>query len=101
MKWLLAIAKPLLSAVTTDLIIDTAQAVLGRIQWPVVFERLLTRLIINGLRWIQRLSTNDVVDETVDLIASMLEQKRLAKAKEYQIALDKRPESKANSNKDL
>lgn len=101
MNWLFTIAKPLLSAVTKDLIIDTAQAVLGRVQWAVVLERLLTRLTINGLRWIQRLSTNDIVDETVDLIASMLEQQRLAKAKEYQLTLDKRPTSLTKSNKDL
>jgi hypothetical protein len=75
---------------TWQLIADTANAVLGRIQWPIVLERLLTRLTITGLRWIQRLSTNTVVDETIDLIASMLEEKKLIKAKEYQQQKDKR-----------
>ncbi|WP_028294272.1 hypothetical protein [Oceanobacter kriegii] len=101
MNWLLAIAKPILSALTKDLIIDTVQAVFGRIQWAVVLERLLTRLMISFLRWIQRLSTNDVVDETVELIASMLEEKRLAKAKEYQKAINRKPQTAAKANKDL
>ncbi len=101
MSFLLTILKPLLSALTKDLIVDTFQAVLGRVQWAVVLERLLTRLLIALLRWIKRLSTNDVVDETVDLIAQMLEEKRLVKAKEYQLTLDKRTESQTNSNKDL
>ncbi len=101
MNFLLTILKPLLSALTKDLIADTFQAVLGRVQWAVVLERLLTRLLIAFLRWIKRLSTNDVVDETVDLIAQMLEEKRLVKAREYQRALDRRQPVGAKSNKDL
>jgi hypothetical protein len=97
----LAIIKTLASAISWQLLQDTATAVLGRIQWTVVLERLLTRLLISLLHWIKRLSTNDVVDETVDLIAAMLEEKRLAKAREYQCTLDKQTNGQANSNKDL
>jgi hypothetical protein len=80
----LAIIKALASALSWQLLQDTVTAVLGRIQWTVVLERLLTRLLIGLLHWIKQLSTNDLVDETVDLIAQMLEQKRLLKATEYQ-----------------
>ncbi len=78
----MTIFKSLMSAITGQLIADTARAVLGRIQWPVVLERLLTRAVIAGLRWLARISTNTVVDETVELIATMLEEKKLVKAKE-------------------
>jgi hypothetical protein len=81
----LAIIKALAGALSWQLLQDTLTAVLGRIRWTVVLERLLTRLLIGLLHWIKQLSTNDVVDETVDLIAQMLEQKRLLKATEYQV----------------
>jgi hypothetical protein len=81
----LAIIKALAGALSWQLLQDTLTAVLGRIRWTVVLERLLTRLLIGLLHWIKQLSTNDVVDETVDLIAQMLEQKRLLKAREYQV----------------
>lgn len=100
-KALLIVLKPLFLAVTQSLVGDTFKAVWGRIQWTVVLERLLTRLMIGLLLWIRRLSTNDVVDETVDLIAQMLEQKRLAKAREYQRGLDQKPSTATSSNKDL
>jgi hypothetical protein len=81
-KTALGIANPLLGAITWKLIADTAAAVLGRIQWTVVLERLLTRLSVHLLRWIAKLSTNDLVDDTVELIINMLEQQRLPKAAE-------------------
>ena len=78
----LGIANPLLGAITWKLIADSAAAVLGRIQWTVCLERLLTRLSVHLLRWIAKLSTNDLVDDTVELIINMLEQQRLPKAAE-------------------
>lgn len=89
----LAIIKTLAGALSWQLLQDTFTAVVGRIDWAVVLERLLTRLIIGLLHWVKRLSTNDVVDETVDLIAAMLEEKRLAKAREYQLRQDRRRQS--------
>ena len=86
----MTIFKSLMSAITGQLIADTARAVLGRIQWPVVLERLLTRAVIAGLRWLARISTNTVVDETVELIATMLEEKKLVKAKEYQKVINQK-----------
>ncbi|MCY0966148.1 hypothetical protein [Parathalassolituus penaei] len=94
----LAIIKTLASAVSWQLLQDTLTAVLGRIQWTVVLERLLTRVLIGLLQWVKGLSTNDVVDETVDLIAAMLEQKRLLKATEYQLRQDRRTPGTTDEN---
>lgn len=78
----LLILRGLVGGLTWKLIADIISAVLGRINWTVVLERLLTRLLVSVLRWIKELSTNDVFDETVDDIISQLKEKRLAKADE-------------------
>lgn len=91
---MLGIFKSLFSAFTWQLITDALSAVLRRIKWTVVLERLITRAIISGLRWLEKMDTNDVLGETVELIANMLEEKRLVKAKEYQQQQDKRKTSR-------
>lgn len=78
------ILRSLLGGLTWKLAGDVTAAVLGRIRWTVVLERLLTRMLVATLRWIKELSTNDVVDETVDDIIEQLKDKRLAKADEGQ-----------------
>lgn len=78
----LLILRGLVGGLTWKLIADIISAVVGRINWTVVLERLLTRLLVSVLRWIKELSTNDVFDETVDDIISQLKEKRLAKADE-------------------
>lgn len=80
----LLILRSLLGGLTWKLAGDVTAAVLGRIRWTVVLERLLTRMLVATLRWIKELSTNDVVDETVDDIIEQLKDKRLAKADEGQ-----------------
>ena len=80
----LLIIRSLLGGLTWKLAGDVTAAVLGRIRWTVVLERLLTRMLVATLRWIKELSTNDVVDETVDDIIEQLKDKRLAKADEEQ-----------------
>jgi len=82
LKTLFAAAKSMASALTWQLVADTFSAVMGRITWTVVLERLLTRGLVATLRWLKELSTNDVVDETVELIIAMLEEKRLAKVRD-------------------
>lgn len=80
----LLIIRSLLGGLTWKLAGDVTAAVLGRIRWTVVLERLLTRMLVATLRWIKELSTNDVVDETVDDVIEQLKDKRLAKADEGQ-----------------
>lgn len=74
----------LFSTLTWHLIKDTLHAILRRIAWPIVLERLLTRLIIHSLRSLARLSSNTLVDDTVEHIAAQLEQHQLPKATEHQ-----------------
>lgn len=82
LKTLFAAGKSIFGALTWKLVSDSLSAVIGRIGWTVVLERLLTRILIASLRWLKGLSTNDVVDETVDDIVKQLQGKRLAKASE-------------------
>lgn len=82
MTKLLLILRSLVGGLTWKLLADAIAALLGRIDWTVVLERFLTRMAISFLRWIETLSTNDVVDETVNDIIAQLKEKRLAKADE-------------------
>lgn len=69
-------------SITWKLVIDILSAILGRIAWPIIIERLLTRLIISFLKWLEKISTNDVTKETVEDIRAQLVQARLPKARE-------------------
>jgi len=53
-------------------------AILGKVAWKAVFERFYTRLVIYGLNKIKSMSTNDVVDDTVQDIINELKGKKLA-----------------------
>lgn len=64
------------------LVIDILSAILGRIAWPIILERLLTRLIISFLNWLKDTSTNDVTKATVEDIRDQLVKARLPKARE-------------------
>ena len=67
---------------TWKLAIDIFAAILGRIAWPIILERLLTRLVISFLNWLKDTSTNDVTKATVEDIRDQLVRARLPKAKE-------------------
>jgi len=67
---------------TWHLVFDTLAAILGRIAWPIIIERLLTRLIISFLNWLRDITTNDVTQATVEDIRDQLVRARLPKAKE-------------------
>lgn len=64
------------------LVIDILSAILGRIAWPIILERLLTRLVISFLNWLKDTSTNDVTKATVEDIRDQLVKARLPKARE-------------------
>ncbi|MEO9497562.1 MAG: hypothetical protein ABJG42_24025 [Vibrio splendidus] len=61
---------------------DTILALLGRIAWKIIFERFFTRMVMTGLRSLVKMSTNEVVKDTLIDVADMLEGKGLSKAKE-------------------
>ncbi|YCO01553.1 hypothetical protein ACB087_01260 [Vibrio sp. VNB-15] len=50
---------------------------IAKITWDVVLERFATRLVVWGLETLKNLSTNDVLQGTVDDILQSLQGKRL------------------------
>lgn len=58
---------------------------IAKITWDVVLERFATRLVVWGLETLKNLSTNDVLQGTVDDILQSLQGKRL-KALSSQLA---------------
>jgi hypothetical protein len=88
MKWIKVIysgVKAVLfggTGLTTKLVIDVLTAIIGKVAWTVVLERLLTRVLVGCLKWIATLTTNEVVQDTVKDIVAQLRGKGLAKAGE-------------------
>lgn len=64
-----------------SLLWETLFAILGRVAWKVVIERLLTRLINGALDWVAGLSSNTVTKKTVADIKEHLNENGLKKAK--------------------
>ena len=60
-----------------SLLKEATLSILGKVAWKAIFERFYTRLVIYGLNKIKDMSSNDVVDETVDDIINSLKGKRL------------------------
>ncbi|WP_019615093.1 hypothetical protein [Psychromonas ossibalaenae] len=56
---------------------EILQGMLFKMAWNVMAERFVTRLIIGGLETLKSLSSNDVVQGTVDDIVLSLQGKRL------------------------
>jgi hypothetical protein len=63
------------------LIGECLQALLGKIQWVIVLERLLTRLVVALLKWLKHLSSNQLVDDTLEDILNGLRQQGLREAR--------------------
>jgi hypothetical protein len=86
MKWLKAIFSGVKAVVfggtglTTKLVIDVLTAIIGKVAWTIVLERLLTRVLVGCLKWLATLTTNQVVNDTVKDIVIQLRSKGLAKA---------------------
>ena len=72
----------LLGTLTWKLVIDTLEAVLGRIKWAVILERLLTRVLVALLDWVASLNTNTLTQETVADLKEQLLKNGLKKAEE-------------------
>ncbi len=56
---------------------EVLKGLLFQIGWRIVFERFATRLVIWGLETLKNLTTNDVVEETVNDVLLSLQGKRL------------------------
>lgn len=72
----------ILKSLTVKLFKDALSALLGRIAWNILVERLVTRIVVAGLRKLQSMTTNRLVKQTVDDILNQLQADGLKKANE-------------------
>lgn len=69
------------AGITWTLVLEIVKAIFFRITWRVVLERFLTRVLIEALKRLKTLSSNRIVDETVDSILLQLGNDGLLMAK--------------------
>ena len=58
-------------------LLEVLKGLFFQIGWSIILERFATRLVVWGLETLKGLSTNDVLQETVDDIINALQGKRL------------------------
>ncbi|HHG3392661.1 TPA: hypothetical protein ACPVY6_001949 [Vibrio parahaemolyticus] len=58
-------------------LLEVLKGLVFQISWTIILERFATRLVVWGLETLKGLSTNDVLQDTVDDIIAALEGKRL------------------------
>ncbi len=66
-----------MSTIVLKTVWEIIKGLLLKISWKVVLERFASRAVIWGLECLKGLSTNDVVQETVDDVIASLRGKRL------------------------
>lgn len=59
-------------ALIAGLVVDTLQATIRKVDWAVVIERLVSRVVVMGLRKLERMTTNKLLKDTVDNIIEQL-----------------------------
>jgi len=59
---------------------ESLMAMVGKLAFKAISERFMTRLVIYGLLKLKDMSTNDVVDNTVQDIVDQLKGKKLTVA---------------------
>lgn len=65
-----------LAATTKDILVKFVE----KTPWTVILERLLTRTLVACLKWLSRLSTNEVWVDTVNDLLKVLQEKGLKEA---------------------
>ncbi len=70
------------NSLTWKLLVDAISALIGRIGWKIIVERLITRLVVAGLRKLASMTTNKLMKETVEEIVNQLLKDGLKKARE-------------------
>ncbi|MDW3165424.1 hypothetical protein [Vibrio sp. Y184] len=58
-------------------LLEVLKGLVFQISWTIILERFATRLVVWGLETLKGLSTNDVLQDTVDDIIAALKGKRL------------------------
>ncbi len=77
-------------SITFKLLGDMVLALLMKIGWRVIFERLLTRVMVGCLNWLARLNTNKIWQATVNDILKDFQDRGLTKAVAYEARRIKR-----------
>ena len=72
---------------------DIGLAMLFKIGWRAIFERLLTRVLVGCLNWLASLSTNQIYKATVTDILKDFQDRGLVKAVAYETRRVKRDNS--------
>ncbi len=70
------------NSLTWKLLVDAISALIGRIGWKIIVERLITRWVVAGLRKLASMTTNKLMKETVEEIVNQLLKDGLKKARE-------------------
>ncbi|TOZ70081.1 hypothetical protein [Vibrio parahaemolyticus] len=66
-----------LTGIVGKTLLEVLKGLVFQIGWKIVLERFATRLVVWGLETLKGLSTNDVLQDTVDDIINALQGKRL------------------------
>ena len=66
-----------LTGIIGKTLLEVLKGLFFPIGWKIILERFATRLVVWGLETLKGLSTNDVLQETVDDIIAALQGKRL------------------------
>ncbi|MBE4233841.1 hypothetical protein HJ084_08880 [Vibrio parahaemolyticus] len=66
-----------LTGIVGKTLLEVLKGPFFQIGWSIILERFATRLVVWGLETLKGLSTNDVLQETVDDIINALQGKRL------------------------
>ncbi|HHF2947564.1 TPA: hypothetical protein ACPJ0G_001956 [Vibrio alginolyticus] len=66
-----------LTGIIGKTLLEVLKGLFFQIGWKIILERFATRLVVWGLETLKGLSTNDVLQETVDDIIAVLQGKRL------------------------
>lgn len=72
----------ILKSLTLKLFQDAFSALLGRIGWRIIVERLVTRIVVAGLNKLVAMTSNQLIQQTVDDMIKQLKQDGLKKADE-------------------
>ncbi|WP_435247333.1 hypothetical protein ACMAZD_11545 [Vibrio sp. nBUS_14] len=66
-----------LTGIIGKTLLEVLKGLLFQIGWKIILERFASRLVVWGLEALRDLSTNDVIQETVDDVIASLQGKRL------------------------
>ena len=71
----------LLNTLLVKLTQEALLSLLGKLPWAAIIERLLSRLVVNGLRALAKRTTNTIDDATVEDVISQLKRTELPEIK--------------------